>query len=363
MAHHPLGRDHLPSGQVVGHVEEATDEDPVAGDSLLLDRVAPTVGRQLLGHEATLGADRHDHRILHLLGLGEAQHLGAEVLASVRPADAAAGDGAAAQVHAFHPRGVDEDLVLRPRLGQLGDPVRVELERDVRLRRSVGAALEVVRTERRPDDADVAAQDPVLVEVRHLVERRLDADHDLQGRIELLHGRALRILRTRHGAHLALPVGVEPHQEQLHQHRGDAGIGGERALHVGLAERDAGLAQILAVRTQDDDLAPSDPGPQHQAVEAVVLDLSRPDAGERFAELLVDAVGVEVGTLARGASRNRAARPRGAPARLISLGCSSSTFRPMFSSMGSASESTTGAPARALNSLNRSRSSSASSGR
>ena len=52
---------------------------------------------------------------------------------------------------------------------------------------------------------------------------------------------------------------------------------------------------------------------------------------------------------------------RGAPARLILLGCSSSTLSPMFSSMGSASESGTGRPAR--NSLKRSRPSPASSGR
>ena len=53
---------------------------------------------------------------------------------------------------------------------------------------------------------------------------------------------------------------------------------------------------------------------------------------------------------------------RAAPARLILLGCSSSTVRPMFSSIGSASESTTGRRP-AWKSLKRSRPSAASSGR
>ena len=53
---------------------------------------------------------------------------------------------------------------------------------------------------------------------------------------------------------------------------------------------------------------------------------------------------------------------RGASTRLILLGVSSSTVRPMFSSMGSATESETGRwPSR--KSLNRNRASSASSGR
>jgi hypothetical protein len=46
-------------------------------------------GWQILQHEAALGADRHDDGVLDLLGLDQAQHLGAEVFAAVRPAQAA----------------------------------------------------------------------------------------------------------------------------------------------------------------------------------------------------------------------------------------------------------------------------------
>ena len=40
--------------------------------------------RQAFGHEAAFGADWHDHRVLDLLGLDQAEDLGAEIL---RPVD------------------------------------------------------------------------------------------------------------------------------------------------------------------------------------------------------------------------------------------------------------------------------------
>ena len=314
VAHHPRGRDHRRCGQVVGHVEQAADENPVARDPLLLDRLAPGVHGKLLGHEAALRADRHDYRVLDLLGLREPQHLGAEVLAPVRPADAAAGDGAAAQVHALHPRRIDEDLVLRPRLGQLRNPVRVELERDVRLQRPALAALEAVRAQRRADDADVAAQDAVLVEVGHLVERRLDPGHDLQLRVELLDGRVLRGLRVLRRRRLARPVGVEADEEQLHQHRGDRGDSRPAppactsSLNVTPAWR-----RYLQYARRIDDLAPSEPRPQHQPVEAVVLDLPPTRCGRTRRGTSRRCGPVRSRGLPRGASRNRGSTPARRP--------------------------------------------------
>ena len=61
-------------------------------------------GRQLLGIEAALGAGRDDHRILDHLRLHQAEDLGAEIVAPVGPAEAAAGDRAAAQVDALDAR-------------------------------------------------------------------------------------------------------------------------------------------------------------------------------------------------------------------------------------------------------------------
>ena len=81
-------------------------------------------------HEAALGADRHDHGVLDLLRLDQAEDFGAEILRPVGPADAAARDLAEAQVHAFDARRIDEDLVERPRQRQAVDLAAVELDRD-----------------------------------------------------------------------------------------------------------------------------------------------------------------------------------------------------------------------------------------
>ena len=110
------------------------------------------VGRRLLHHEAALGADGHDHRVLHHLGLHEAEHLGAEVLHAVRPAQAAAGDAPAAQVHALDARRVHPDLEHRPRQRQVGDLGRVELEAEPRPMAPVGTEPVGVGPQRRLDE-------------------------------------------------------------------------------------------------------------------------------------------------------------------------------------------------------------------
>ena len=130
----PVGAHGLAVDDVVGDVEQAADEGLVAGDAFLLHVLARAAGGQALRIEAALGARRHDDRVLDVLRLHEAQHFGAEVLAPVRPAQAAARHVGHAQVHAFDARAVDEDLELRPRQRQLGDRVRIELERHPALR-------------------------------------------------------------------------------------------------------------------------------------------------------------------------------------------------------------------------------------
>jgi hypothetical protein len=139
VAYHVVGRQDLPADEVVGDVQQRGDELAVAGHS-----VGP-VG--LLDHESALGPHRHDDGVLHQLRLDQAQDLGAEVLPPVRPADAAAGHRAEAQVHPLEQGRVDEDLEPGPGGRQVGDGLGVELERHVRLRplravRAAGDALE-----------------------------------------------------------------------------------------------------------------------------------------------------------------------------------------------------------------------------
>ncbi len=177
MTHHALRRHDLVVDDVVGDVQQAIDETLVAGHALgepgvTVDRRV----RQLLGEETTLGADRHDHGVLHHLRLDQAQHFGAEVFATVRPAQATTGHRAEAQVGTFHARAADEDLAVRARLGQVRHLGGVELEADVVGRTTVGthailAHQVVAGTQGGFDHADEAAQDAVFVQAGHAVQQ------------------------------------------------------------------------------------------------------------------------------------------------------------------------------------------------
>ena len=123
---------------------------------------------------------------------------------------------------------------------------------------------------------------------------------------------------------------------------GDRRIGAERALHVVLAEGDAGLAQVLGVGAQDRDLAPGEPGAQHQPVQPVALQRAGPQLVERLGEARPDRGEIDrrlVGGLdAQHLQRHRLAR-RGACSR---NGASLSTRRPRFSASGRMSDSAIG---------------------
>ena len=81
-----------PSTRLSVMSSSAGDERLVAGDALGQPRVAVARVGQLLAEEAALRADRHDHGVLDHLRLDQAEDLGAEVVAPVGPAQAAAGD-------------------------------------------------------------------------------------------------------------------------------------------------------------------------------------------------------------------------------------------------------------------------------
>ena len=128
VAHDAMRRHDPAVDQVVGDVEQAPHERAVAGRDLGVQRV-PARGWRL-HDEPALGADRHDDGVLDGLGLRQPEYLGAEVLRTVGPAQPAAGDRTAPQVHALDARGIDEDLEHRPRQGQVRDAARIELQRE-----------------------------------------------------------------------------------------------------------------------------------------------------------------------------------------------------------------------------------------
>ena len=180
VAHHILRRHHLAAHEVVGHVEQPAQEILVAGDTLLHEGFAIRRGRRALQHEAAFRSRGNDHRVLHDLRLHEAQHLGAEILGTVGPSQAAARDLAAAQVDRLEARRVHPDLEHRARIGKLRNLRGLELERDERLPRPVGALDPMIGAQGGADEAQVPAQDPVLVGHRHVVQLRLDVLLDLR---------------------------------------------------------------------------------------------------------------------------------------------------------------------------------------
>ena len=93
-----------------------------------------------------------------------------------------------------------------------------------------------------------AAQDPVLVEALDGVDRLLDLLADRLRLIEIA------------------PLGVKSGAEQAHQQHRDLGVGNQRALHVGVRERDRRLAQVAGDRADHRDLASGQPGGKDEAV-------------------------------------------------------------------------------------------------
>ena len=110
-----------------------------------------------------------------------------------------------------------------------------------------------------------------------------------------------------------------------------------------LADVDADLADVLAVRAQHDDLVPLQLRGEDEAIESVVLRFAVPDADERLLELLLDRREVVLHPLG-GEAEVADAHGGAAPSGCTSYGTSASTLRPMFSSRGMISESGTGGP-------------------
>ncbi len=295
-----LGVHDLAADQVVGDVEQAGDERLVAGDALGQPRVAVhrRVG-QPLADEAALRADRHDDGVLHHLRLDQAEHLGTEVLAPVRPAQPAARDLAEAQVHALDAGRVHPDLVRGPGRGQVRDGLRVELDGQVAVRLAVLAQLEVVGAQGGLDDREERAQDAVLVQRDDLVERA----------VQLLQQTVDQLVPG------ALPLGGHPGLEEVHQQPRGVHVGAERVLHVRLGERGAGLPQVLRVRAQHHGLPPVETGPQHQVVEVVVLRPAGPHRREGVLEPLARVVARHV----LGHPQPEVVDPRRGPVRAAQL--------------------------------------------
>ena len=130
---------------------------------------------------------------------------------------------------AFHARAVDEDLDQRARRRQLVDQAAVDLERDPLL------GEPVVGAQRAAHGIEKAPQDAVFVERGDGFQR--DGEPGLDGLDARLAIRRCR--RTQRW--------IEARHEELNRTARDRRVSDQRPLHIVLAERNAGLAQVFGV--------------------------------------------------------------------------------------------------------------------
>ena len=261
-------------GEVVRNLEHAFDEHLVGGLTGGHPRVPIAHRRQLLGEEPALGAGGHDEGVLDHLRLDEAEHLGAEVVATIRPAQSAARDGAEAQVHAFDLRGVHPHLQRRLRLRHEAEFVGPDLEHQ-RRRQGTGFVDVVVRAQGRPQQLERGAQHSVGVEAGDLAERGLD------GVVELGHRRF---------ASGVVDVRIELRGEVVDEQLRDLRIVAVDLTDVGVGVGEAGLAQVFAQCADDRHMLPGESG-DDEAVEDSRFLLALPAGHEGLGDAVVVVIG------------------------------------------------------------------------
>ena len=203
------------------------------------------VERRALEDEPALRAHRDDHGVLDHLRLHQAQDLGAVVLQPVRPADAAAGDHAAAEVHARHLGREHEDLPQRHRLGHPRHVDAAQLERQM-----LAAGQIRARPHRRANHAQVPAQDAVVVQAW------------TASRSAPISSTSACSAASSRGARR-----VEPELEEPDQLARDGGVPDEAVVLVARREGGAEKLAVLPVRAQDRDPAPVELAGDDQSVE------------------------------------------------------------------------------------------------
>ena len=275
VAYHVARRHDLTILEVVGDIQQATDENAVAGDALCQYLITVAAHRHLARDEAALGAHRHNHRILHLLRLDQTQHLGAVVFLAVGPAQTTTGHVAKAQVYALDARAVDEDFELGHRSRNVGNRAGVELEAEVRLGLAAGIGLIEVGAQGGLDQIQIAPEDAVLVEHRDIVQRGEN------GLLQLL----LLDFQVIAGE---LAGQVETGLEQAHQLADDVGMVDQRAGNVAVIEAQTDLLEVTGIGPQHRHITPRQTGGQHQTVEGIVLGIAVDDVHEGILQGLVE---------------------------------------------------------------------------
>jgi hypothetical protein len=230
VAQHVARRRDLAGDEVVGDVEQAAQEVAVALLPFGEERLALRCGGALFSTKPPLEPGRHDDGVLHDLRLHQPQHLRAEVLRAVRPAQPAARDLAAAQVDRLEARRIDPHLEEGPRLGQLRHFRRRQLERHVGLALALRVAHPVVGAQRGED------------EVQQRRRMRSSSALGTAASCALTSSASSFASASRSPGRRRLEARVEKRGELAR----DGRMRGERLLDVGLAEREAACFRYFA---------------------------------------------------------------------------------------------------------------------
>ena len=124
----------------------------------------------MLADKTALGPHGHNHSVFHLLGFYQAQHFGAEVFPAVRPAQAASGHLAPAQVYPFHPGGIYKDFKFWQRQRHITDRLRSQLEGHIFLVIAIRRRLIEVGAQGRFNHFHITANNAVVIQIGHLVQ-------------------------------------------------------------------------------------------------------------------------------------------------------------------------------------------------
>ncbi|CKR63844.1 Uncharacterised protein [Mycobacterium tuberculosis] len=173
-------------------------------------------------------------------------------------------------MHAFDAGRIHKNLVPGTRQRKFVDQLGIEFQRQyITAAGRTLACHKVIGAQRGLNQRREGAQDPVGVQAHQRVDVRGDSG---SGRLGIAIARRPRRHRN------------EKRFEQIDQRPNGSRVLVEHRFNVGLAVREARLAQVLRVGTEQHDLLPSQPGTHHQLVESVDFDPAVPDRGHRLGE-------------------------------------------------------------------------------
>src|SRR5690606_24476973 len=126
--------------------------------------------------KSALGADWNDDCVLDDLSLDESKNFRTKILVTIRPANTAARDRSAAQMHGLETVAVNENLAVWSRLVQIGDGRAVDLQDKRFWRVPVLILVEIIRAQGFADNRQYAAQHAIFVQFFNLVHQMVDLD-------------------------------------------------------------------------------------------------------------------------------------------------------------------------------------------